>query len=54
MLDIKLDLDNNRSVAIDDGKVVAYFSFCNSEKIIIIDHTEVEYKYSGMGIGKTC
>ena len=50
---VKLDKDNNRSIAVDkDGQIIGECDFQESADIITIYHTEVKPEYGGNGIAK--
>ena len=51
-IDVVMDLDNNRSVALDGDKEIGECDFDSSEKGWSIYHTEVRDEYSGKGIAK--
>ena len=50
MFKIVFEPDNTRSAAYDDEKNIGECSYSKSEKIWIIDHTEVDENYGGQGI----
>ena len=50
MIKILFEPDNTRSAAYDDDTIIGECSYSKSEKIWIIDHTEVDENYGGQGI----
>lgn len=51
MVEIKFE-NGKRAYATDQDKVIGESSFSGSDKIWIIDHTEVDPDYSGQGIAR--
>lgn len=52
MIDIKFILNENKSVALDDEKVIGECDFEVLENTWNIVHTEVDSSYQGQGIAK--
>lgn len=52
MIKIVFETDKNRAAAYDGDKNIGECTFSPSEKIWIIDHTEVGKEYGGQGIAK--
>lgn len=49
---VKLDKDNNRSIAMDKDQIIGRCNYTESDDAITIYHTEVKQEYGGKGIAK--
>jgi len=52
MIEIKFEINNNKSVAYDDNAIIGECVFLKSENCWNIVHTEVNNSYQGQGIAR--